>query len=105
MRASGKGILYWDLIPEVFALDAEADYLPCPFAGDAYQWMRNAVLALALRKHWHIQTAAIAAFAEHPTFQTARKAARGLVVLPLHGGGAINVNLVSRHYPACALCC
>ena len=42
---SGKGIQYWDIIPKVFHLDVQTDYRPCPFAGPAYQWMRNLVAA------------------------------------------------------------
>ena len=45
---TGKGIRYWEYIPEAFALDPGVDHTPCPFKGDAYQWMRNAVLAAAI---------------------------------------------------------
>jgi hypothetical protein len=76
---AGKGIRYWDYIPKVLALDPAADYAPCPFAGDAYQWMRNAVLAAALGEHRNLQAAAVAAFADHPSFPTARKAKLGLL--------------------------
>ncbi|SRR6266851_3966623 len=40
---SGKGIRYWDIVPEVMTLDSSASYLPCPFASSWYQWMRNIV--------------------------------------------------------------
>lgn len=42
---SGKGIRYWDVVPAVFDLDADTDHIPCPFRGDAFQWMRNMTLA------------------------------------------------------------
>jgi hypothetical protein len=50
-----------------------------PFAGDAYQWMRNAVLATAIGEHGNLQAAAVAAFADHPSFPTAPKAKLGLL--------------------------
>ena len=78
---AGKGIRYWQYIPQIFALDPDVDQSPCPFAGDAYQWMRNAVLAAAIGKHRNLQCSALAAFADHPSFPTARKAKLGLIGL------------------------
>lgn len=75
----GKGIRYWDYIPKILALNPAADYARCPFASDAYQWMRNAALAAAIGEHRNLQAAAIAAFADHPSFPTARKAKLGLL--------------------------
>ncbi|WP_065377040.1 PGN_0703 family putative restriction endonuclease [Ensifer adhaerens] len=86
---TGKGIRYWEYIPEAFALDPSVDHTPCPFKGDAYQWMRNAVLAAAIAKHRNLQAAALAAFADHPSFPTARKVKRGLVDPSLAGQAAI----------------
>ncbi|ACP21984.1 hypothetical protein NGR_b05250 (plasmid) [Sinorhizobium fredii NGR234] len=85
---TGKGIRYWDYIPKLFDLDPTAEYAPCPFAGDAYQWMRNAVLAAAIGKHRNLHAAAVAAFADHPNFPTARKAKLGLFDARLGGGQA-----------------
>lgn len=76
---TGKGIRYWEYIPKVFTLDPGVNHTPCPFRGDAYQWMRNALPAAALGKHRSLQAAALAAFADHPSFPTARKAKRGLM--------------------------
>ncbi len=45
---TGKGIRYWDVIPEVFNIDPNCDYFPCPFAGPTYQWMRNITNAYAV---------------------------------------------------------
>jgi len=42
---TGKGIRYWEVVPEVFNLSADVDYTPCPFANGWYQLMRNCVLA------------------------------------------------------------
>lgn len=78
-----------EYIPKVFALDPTADYAPCPFAGDVYQWMRNAVLAAAIGKHRKLQAAALAAFADHPSFPTARKAKLALIDPSLGGPAAI----------------
>ncbi|MDK1494089.1 hypothetical protein QN219_29355 [Sinorhizobium sp. 7-81] len=86
---TGKGIRYWEYIPKVFALDPGVDHTPCPFKGDAYQWMRNAVLAAAIGKHRNLQASALAAFADHPSFPTARKAKRGLMDPSLAGQRAI----------------
>lgn len=41
--------------------------------------MRNAVLAAAIGEHRNLQAAAVAAFADHPSFPTARKAKLGLL--------------------------
>lgn len=38
---SAKDIRYWKYIPRYFDLDRGKDYEPCPFAGPAYQYMRN----------------------------------------------------------------
>ena len=84
---TGKGIRYWDYIPQVFKLAPGADHSPCPFKGDTYQWMRNAVLAAAIGKHHSLEAVALAAFADHPGFPTAQKVKRGLVD-PGHSGRA-----------------
>lgn len=47
---TGKGIRYWEIIPELFELDASATYVPCPFAGSWFQWMRNLVLCRELAR-------------------------------------------------------
>ena len=52
---SGKGIRYWKYIPACFDLDRDRDYEPCPFAGPAYQYMRN-VLAAARWARRHKKT-------------------------------------------------
>jgi hypothetical protein len=45
---TGKGIRYWDLIPEVLGFNADVDHIPCPVVGGWYQWMRNLVAARAI---------------------------------------------------------
>lgn len=47
---TGKGLRYWESIPGIFGLDAAKEYRPCPFRDEAYQWMRNVVLADTLAK-------------------------------------------------------
>ncbi len=70
---SGKGIQYWDIIPKVFHLDAEADHLPCPFAGPAYQWMRNLVVAYKVARQKNKQPAVVIVYAESPGLPMAQK--------------------------------
>jgi hypothetical protein len=70
---SGKGIQYWDIIPKVFHLDAEADYQPCPFAGPAYQWMRNLVVAYKVARQKNKQPAVVIVYADHPNLSMAQK--------------------------------
>ena len=70
---SGKGIQYWDIIPKVFHLDAEADHLPCPFAGPAYQWMRNLVVAYKVARQKNKQPAVVIVYAESPGLPMAKK--------------------------------
>lgn len=100
---ASKGIRYWEYIPQVFALSAGVDHAPCPFAGDAYQWMRNAVMAAAIGKHSNLQAAALIAFADHPSFPTARKAKQGLMGPSLGGQAAITpisyqqIMAIARH--------
>lgn len=63
---TGKGIRYWELIPGVFQLDSTADYIPCPFDGPSYQWMRNLVLAEEIRRSEARQTSFVIVYADHP---------------------------------------
>jgi hypothetical protein len=72
-----KRVKYWEHIPRAFGLDAERDYRPCPFRGDAYQWMRNIVLADALAFAHDVPSAVIAAYADAPGFDTAKKVRAG----------------------------
>ena len=63
---SGKGIRYWDLIPEVFRIRADLGYLPCPFAGSWFQWMRNLVNCYASARRNGQQAAFLLVYAEGP---------------------------------------
>lgn len=80
---SAKGIRYWDHIPTIFGLDPALDHRPCPFAGEAFQWMRNTLLADRLGKSRKLATRVVAAFADGPGFPTARKAKIGQLGLPV----------------------
>ena len=42
---TGKGVEYWRWIPRYFVLNNVQSYDPCPFAGPAYQYMRNLLVA------------------------------------------------------------
>ncbi len=70
---SEKGIQYWDIIPKVFHLQAEADYQPCPFAGPAYQWMRNLVVAYKVGRQKNKQSAVVIVYADHANLSMAQK--------------------------------
>ncbi len=74
---SGKGMRYWDHIPAVYDLEANASYAPCPFSFDAYQWMRNVVLARALGVATGKQTRVVATYARAPHLQTSAKVDKG----------------------------
>jgi hypothetical protein len=74
---TGKRVKYWEHIPRIFGLNAERDHRPCPFQGDAYQWMRNIVLADALAFAYDMPSAVIAAYADAPGFATAKKVRAG----------------------------
>jgi len=45
-----KDIHYWKYIPRYFDLGKDKDYDPCPFAGSAYQYMRNVLAAAQLAR-------------------------------------------------------
>ncbi|WNM63375.1 PGN_0703 family putative restriction endonuclease [Candidatus Nitrospira neomarina] len=70
---SEKDIQYWDIIPKVFHLDAQTDYHPCPFAGPAYQWMRNLVVAYKLARQKNKQPAVVIVYADSPDLPMAQK--------------------------------
>jgi hypothetical protein len=72
---TAKGIKYWDFIPAAFDFDRDKDFRPCPFKGDAYQWMRNVVYANALSSSGR-PAAVVAAYADGD-FDTARKVRSG----------------------------
>lgn len=74
---TGKGIRYWDAIPRLFGLSVDDDHIPCPFRGDAYQWMRNAGLADMIAARRGVSTAVIAAYADADCFATAQKVRSG----------------------------
>ena len=71
---TGKGIRYWDLIPEVMNLDRDVNYHPCPVSGGWYQWMRNLVAALALGEHRHVRPAFVVVYVDGP-FPMAKRVA------------------------------
>jgi hypothetical protein len=79
---SGKGIRYWDFIPEVFGIDAGADHTPCPFAFDNYQWMRNSLLAHSLQKSTGKPVRLFVVYCDIPGLPTADKVRRGGVGMP-----------------------
>ncbi|HNP31005.1 MAG TPA: hypothetical protein PKK23_18315 [Nitrospirales bacterium] len=70
---SRKGIQYWDIIPKIFHLDADVDYQPCPFAGPAYQWMRNLVAAYKVGRQKDKQPAVVIVYADSPHLPMSHK--------------------------------
>lgn len=79
---SGKGVRYWELIPEVFGIDAEADHTPCPFAFDNYQWMRNSLLARCLQSSTGKSTRVFVTYCDLPGLPAADKVRTGIVGMP-----------------------
>ena len=69
---TGKGIKYWDLVPDVLGIDPARDHHPCPFAGGWFQWMRNLVAARVLARHHGIPSALVVVHVDGP-FPMARK--------------------------------
>jgi hypothetical protein len=84
---SAKGIRYWDVIPRIFDLDPVGAYAPCPFKGEAFQWMRNIVLAEELGRDQAKAARCIIAYAEGGGFPTEEKI-MNLDWLPAFIGGA-----------------
>lgn len=66
---AGKHIRYWEAIPEVFRYEAAADYRPCPFAADEFQWMRNHVLAWRVAHDEGLRPAAVVVYADSIHFR------------------------------------
>ena len=63
---SGKGIRYWDVVPDVFELRNDIDHAPCPFRSELYQWMRNVVLGQAISEGGELKTGFVAMYAAGP---------------------------------------
>jgi hypothetical protein len=72
-----KGIGYWKGIPEIFGIDSEQDHMPCPFKGEAFQWMRNTVLAHQIATESGRSGRVVAAFANAPNLYMAEAVRRG----------------------------
>ena len=68
-----KGMRYWDLIPEVFGVNPERSYLPCPFAGPWFQWMRNLTTCLAVARAEGLRPAFLVVYADHPSLPMAQR--------------------------------
>ena len=63
---TAKGVRYWDHIPDVLGVRADVVHPVCPFAGGAYQWMRNLVAAHALTLSLGRPHAFVIAYADGP---------------------------------------
>jgi hypothetical protein len=69
---TGKGVRYWELIPNVLNIDATSEHRPCPFAGGWYQWMRNLVSAFAMARDRGLPSAFVVTYTDGP-FPMVRK--------------------------------
>ena len=83
---SGKGIGYWEVIPAIFDLDPAATHTPCPFKGEAFQWMRNLALAHELGRKQGKSAACVVAYASGGGFPTEAKAGNLAWLPPLADG-------------------
>lgn len=61
---TSKGIRYWEWIPRVLHIDPGTERTPCPFAGGAYQWMRNLVAAAALAEEANLKPTFVVVYAD-----------------------------------------
>jgi len=50
---TGKKIKYWDYIDKITDFKKDSEYLPCPFKGMEYQWMRNICFAKAYSEKYN----------------------------------------------------
>lgn len=69
---TAKGVRYWEYIPDVLGVRADVVHPVCPFAGGAYQWMRNLVAAHVLTQSVGRPHAFVIAYADGP-FEMPRK--------------------------------
>jgi hypothetical protein len=68
-----KGMRYWDYIPLVFRLDPDRSYLPCPFAGPWFQWMRNLTSCYAVARAAQLQPAFLVIYADDRRLHMAQR--------------------------------
>jgi len=70
---AGKGIRYWEVIPQVFRFGAEDVHDPCPFHGPWFQWMRNLTLCHEIARTEGLQLAFVIAYADAPHLPFAQR--------------------------------
>ncbi len=70
---SGKGIRYWEVIPQVFTYRNDQDLEPCPFRYSWYQWMRNLTSCFAIGKGKQRKPAFVIVYADSPKLPMAQK--------------------------------
>ena len=70
---TGKGLRYWEIVPEVFSFPNDLGYRPCPFAGPWFQWMRNLTVCWAVAQHSQRRPAFVLVYAEGPTLPMAER--------------------------------
>lgn len=70
---TGKGLRYWEIVPEVFKFPNDLGYHPCPFAGPWFQWMRNLTVCWAAACQSRRQPAFVLIYADGPTLPMAER--------------------------------
>lgn len=70
---AGKGIRYWELIPDFFNYDNAKDYEQCPFKGGWYQWMRNLVLSGEIAKAHNLRPKVVVVYVDSPSIPFKQK--------------------------------
>jgi hypothetical protein len=70
---TAKGARYWDWVPRLFAVSADHDHQPCPFAGPWYQWMRLMAITASAADREGRQPAFAVVYVDAPRLPMARK--------------------------------
>jgi hypothetical protein len=70
---TAKGARYWDWVPRLFAVNADHDHQPCPFAGPWYQWMRLMAITACVAEREGRQPAFAVVYVDAPRLPMARK--------------------------------
>lgn len=74
---SGKGIRYWELIPELFLFNRHQNHEECPFKGGWFQWMRNLVLCWEIARTEHLRPKVAVVYADAPGMPFRQKVHNG----------------------------
>ena len=70
---TGKGIRYWEVIPQVLNCDPAANLSPCPFKGSWFQWMRNLTVCSEVARKKSLKPAFVLVYADGDGLHMAKK--------------------------------